>query len=306
MIDRTQPSAVAATRLSRSLLSSLFAGLTALIFLAVAGISVPAAQAAGPSANSLYKHGQAAEARQDYDTAFEDYQKAYQKNPKDMRCETAFYRVRITASAAHVSQGRKLFQSGDTQGALAEFLHASEIDPGNESAQQGIARVREKQGEVAPVGEAAIPELAGEQAELDSIGSPAHLKPVSNEPLTLHMTEDTKVIYQAVGKAAGINILFDPDFTSKRIAVELTNVSLLDALRIVGTMSNTFWRPVTSNTIFVATNSRAKRTELDEPPAARNILGSISAHTQIQAAAYDVCVETLPNQPGMLDQVRSS
>ncbi len=84
------------------------------------------------------------------------------------------------------------------------------------------------------------------------MGAPAELKPVSNEPLTLHMTEDAKVIYQAVGKAAGINVLFDPDYTSKRIQVDLNNVSLLDALRIVGIMSNTFWRPVTSNTIFVA------------------------------------------------------
>ena len=78
------------------------------------------------------------------------------------------------------------------------------------------------------------------------------------------MAEDAKVVYQAVGRAAGINVLFDPDFNSKRIQVDLTNVSLLDALRIVGTMSNTFWRPVTSNTIFVAQNTRAKRTELDE------------------------------------------
>jgi general secretion pathway protein D len=264
MIDRTQLSAAAGTRLSRSLSSRPSAGLASLVFLAVAGLAVPAAIAAGPSAASLFKHGQAAEARQDYDTAFEDYQKAYEKNPKDVRFETAFYRVRISASAAHVTQGRKLFQSGDTQGALAEFLHASEIDPGNEAAQQEIARVREKQGEVAPSAEAAIPELASTQAELDSIGSPAQLKAVSNEPLTLHMTEDTKVIYQAIGKASGVNILFDPEFNSKRISVELTGVSLLDALRIVGTLSNTFWRPVTSNTIFVAANTRARHTELDE------------------------------------------
>jgi general secretion pathway protein D len=264
MIDRTQSSAAAGTRLSRILFSRFSAGLAALVFIAIACLSMPAAYASGPSANALFKRGEAAEARQDYDTAFEDYQKAHEKNPKDLRFLTAFYRIRIAASAAHVTQGRKLFQSGDIQGALAEFLHAAEIDPGNEAAQQAIARVREKQGEVAPTSEAAIPELAGEQAELESIGSPAHLKPVSNDPLTLHMTEDTKVIYQAIGKASGVNILFDPDFNSKRISVELTGVSLLDALRIVGTMSNTFWRPVTSNTIFVATNSRAKRTELDE------------------------------------------
>ena len=41
-------------------------------------------------------------------------------------------------------------------------------------------------------------------------------------------------------------------------------MSLFDALRIIGTVSGTFWRPVTSNTIFVAQNTRAKRTELDE------------------------------------------
>ena len=59
-------------------------------------------------------------------------------------------------------------------------------------------------------------------------------------------------------------MLFDPDYTSKRIQVDLTNVDLYDALRIIGTISGTFWRPITANTIFVAQNTRAKRTELDE------------------------------------------
>ena len=71
-------------------------------------------------------------------------------------------------------------------------------------------------------------------------------------------------MYQAIGKAAGINVLFDPDYVSKRIQVDLNNTTLLDALRIVGVISNTFWRPITPNTIFVAQNTRSKRTELDE------------------------------------------
>jgi len=101
-------------------------------------------------------------------------------------------------------------------------------------------------------------------SDLDELSSPVRLKPISNDPLTLHMVEDTKVVYQTVGKAAGINVLFDPDYTPKRIQVDLSNVSLYDALRIIGTISGTFWRAVTPNTIFVAQNTRAKRTELDE------------------------------------------
>jgi general secretion pathway protein D len=216
------------------------------------------------SAKSFYKLGQTAEARGDYDTAYEDYRKASSIAPSDLRYRTALYRVRVSASALHVTKGRNLLQSGDEQGALVELLRAAEIDPGNEAAQQEISVIRARHGEETPENEAGLPETTGEQAAIDSMGSPIQLKPLSNEPLTLHMVEDSKVVYQAVGKAAGVNVLFDPDYIGKRVQVDLSNVSLMDALRIVGTISNTFWRPVTANTIFVAQNTRAKRTELEE------------------------------------------
>jgi general secretion pathway protein D len=234
------------------------------LLLAAAGFSLSPGRIHAESANSDFKQGQNAEAREDYDAAFDDYQKALTRNPKDPRFKIALARVRVTASSGHVTKGRKLLAAGDAQGALAEFLHAAEIDPSNEAAQQEMARVRQRQGQNGPSPEAGIPEAPAAEQELNEVGSPVALKPVSNEPLTLHYTEDAKVVYQAVGKAAGINVLFDPDYNSKRIQVDLNNVSLMDALRIVATMSNTFWRPVTSNTIFVAQNTRTKRTELDE------------------------------------------
>ena len=230
--------------------------------LAVFGLSSVTLHA--ESAKALFKSGQSAETREDYDAAYADYQKAMAKAPTDLTYRTALVRVRVSASGMHMTKGRKLLAAGDEQGALAEFLHAAEIDPSNEAAQQEIAKVRQKHGESVSVGETSLPVEPEKQAEIDSISAPAELKPVSNEPLTLHMSEDTKVIYQAIGRAAGVNILFDPDYTSKHIQVDLNNVSLLDGLRIVGTMSNTYWRPVTSNTIFVAANTRAKHTELDE------------------------------------------
>ena len=236
--------------------------MTAVAVLASIGLSSVLLRA--ESASSYFKRGQNAEAREDYDTAFENFQKACAKDGKDLRYRTALYRVRTTTSSIHLTKGRKLMNAGDEAGAMAEFLHAAEIDPGNEAAQQEINKIKQKQGEALLPGETSLAEATGSAAEIDTIGAPAVLKPVSNEPVTLHMQEDAKVVYQAVGKAAGINVLFDPDYQSKRVQVDLNNVSLLDALRILGTVSNTFWRPVTSNTLFVAANTRNKRQELDE------------------------------------------
>jgi general secretion pathway protein D len=224
----------------------------------------PAKGKGGPSAGRLYKLGQAAEQRGDFDAAFTDYQRAYQKNSKDLRFRTSLNRVRVSAAAQHIAKARQLEQSGDTQGALTEYMHAEEIDPSDEAAAQGINALRARENQAAPAAPAPTPEEAHVQQEMNSLGSPVELKPVENEPLTLHYTEDSKVVYQAIGKAAGINVLFDPDYSSKRITVDLNNSTLLDALRIVGVVSNTFWRPITPNTIFVAANTRSKRTELDE------------------------------------------
>jgi general secretion pathway protein D len=249
---------------SAAIPKSAFAGFRFALFALVVLLGLSSVRLHAQSANTFYKRGQAAEQREDYDAAFQNYEQATNKAPRDQRYREALYRVRVSASGLHLTNGRKLVVSGDLQGAMAEFFRAAEIDPGNEAAQQELTRLKRVMGEAAAPAPASEAETPQQQQDIESMGSPVTLKPVSNEPLTLHMTEDAKVVYQAVGRAAGINVLFDPDFNSKRISVDLTNVSLLDALRIVGTMSNTFWRPVTTNTIFVAQNTRAKRTELDE------------------------------------------
>jgi general secretion pathway protein D len=238
-----------------------------LLLCCVVGLgSATAAQA--QSASTWNKRGQDAEARQNYDAAMDDYHQAMLKNPSDLRYKTRYEHTRFLASVGHVDRGRVLRQSGDMNGALAEFKRALEIDPGNQTAQQEIDQVQViLQNPQAGNGPERTEQMSRQNEILDTIGSiagPVQLKPVSNDPITLHMVEDVKVIYQAIGKAAGLNVLFDPDYTSKRIPVDLTNVSLTDALRIVGTIAGTFYKPVTSNTIFVAQNTRTKRTDLDE------------------------------------------
>jgi len=222
-----------------------------------------AAESLAQSPKSFYKKGQDAEAREDYDAAYQNFQKAYSMAPKNEVYRTAYLRVRFTDAAMHVTKGRNLAASGDEQAALVELLRAAEIDPSNEAAQQEISKIRANHPDQ-PQAQRKSPISATTQADMEGIGSPALLKPMNSDPFLLRMTEDSKTVYQAIGKAAGINVLFDPDYISKRIQVDLTNVSLMDALRIVGTLSGTFWRPITQNTIFVAANTRSKRAELDE------------------------------------------
>jgi general secretion pathway protein D len=236
-------------------------------------VAFGSARAHAQSAKTWDKRGQAAEARQDYDTAFTDYQNAVKLKPTDLVYKTHFDRTRFLAAAQHVDRGRVLRQSGDLNGALAEFTRALQINPGYEVAQQEINQIQQEMRSQPVTPQAGAPPPLTEQMSrqneiLSSVGNlsgPIELKPLSNDPIpAIHMVEDVKVIYQAIGKAAGFNVLFDPDYTSKRIPVDLNNVSWSDALRIVGALAGTFYKPVTSNTIFVAQNTRQKRTDLDE------------------------------------------
>jgi general secretion pathway protein D len=213
-------------------------------------------------AKSLYKQGQAAEARQDYDAAFDAYRKAMFGDPGNLKYKTACERVRPIASEQHIKRGKELQEGDKITGALTEFLRAAAIDPSNEAAEQAIAGLESK---ITPNPQKSdIPQLLHERTRLASLASPIGLKPISDEPITLHMVEDAKIVYESLAKAAGINVLFDLEYSSRRISIDLSNTSLEDALRIIATASETFWKPITPGTIFIASDTRAKRAQLEQ------------------------------------------
>ena len=95
------------------------------------------------------------------------------------------------------------------------------------------------------------------------IGPPA-LKPLSRAPINLKMTNDVKMIYDTVAKLAGLTVVFDPDLTTRRVSVELTDVTIEQALDIVSLQAKAFWKPVTNEIIFVAPDQAQKRRDYEE------------------------------------------
>jgi general secretion pathway protein D len=233
-------------------------------------------------AKSIYEKAQDAEARQNYEAAYDLYKQAYDLKPKDLRYRTSFERMRAKAAQEMVHQGQVLRDEGKLQEAAAAFQKAMQIDPSLFAAQQELKRtlqmINDKEN---PPPQAAGPPSSLER-KIKEAGGPVELAPISNTPLTIKATDDSKVIYETIGKIAGINVLFDPDYTSRRIRVELNGVTLEDALEITALESKTFWRPVTGNTIFVAQDNPAKRKELEQSVLKTFYLTNLSQPTELQ------------------------
>ena len=251
----------------------------AALVLVILAVSLPAA---ADHAHALYDKGKDAEARQDYEQAYDYYQQAFSLKPKDLRYRTAFEHIKFLAAASHVHRGQLLRDSGKLEEAAAEFQKASLIDPSSFIAQQELRKTQEMINQAANPPTAVAPAPSILRKRLAEAQGPVELAPISNVPITLKLTEDTKVIYETVGKLAGINVLFDPDYTSRKIRIELNGVTLDEALGIIALESKTFWRPVTPNTIFIAQDNPAKRKELDQSVIKTFYLGNLSAGTELQ------------------------
>ena len=173
-------------------------------------------------------------------------------------------------------------EAGRLDEALAEFQKAVEIDPASAIARQEVLHTQQ----LIDAAKAHGPESFGAQSELDKrvqeAAGPVELAAIPNIPITIKATQDSKVIYETIGRLAGINVLFDPDYTSRQIKVDLNSVSLEEALEIVALESKTFWRPVTPNTIFIAADNPAKRKELEQSVIKTLYLANLSQPTELQ------------------------
>jgi general secretion pathway protein D len=245
---------------------------------------------AAESAKTLFQKGAKAEARQDYEAAFEFYKAAYQQKPDDLKYRVPIERTRMLSAASKIKRGEKLRDQGNLQDALTVFQQALEVDPSNDLAAQEIRRTELMMQKAGSGGGQATSAPPGRQEEedplrkrLEGASSPVALAQFPDSPITaLEMTEDSKVAYETIGKLAGINVLFDPDYTSRRLSIKLKGVSLQEGLDILALESRTFWRPVTPNTIFVAQDTQAKRRELEQNVVKTFYLGNVSGPTDLQ------------------------
>lgn len=224
--------------------------------------------------------GEKAEAKKDWDAALDAYEKALAEDPSEVAYDIAVKRVRFQAAEMHVGAGVKMRSAGDLDKAVVEFQKAFAIDPASSEAEQElkktldmIQRNRERGAELTPKERTMTPaELARdeEREKLGRLQPPPVLKPLSGQPINLRMAnQPPKVLYETVGKLAGLNVVFDPDYSNdpnarRNITVDLNNSTLEDSLDYLATMTHTFWKAMSANAIFVTTDSMPKRRDYED------------------------------------------
>jgi general secretion pathway protein D len=216
-----------------------------------------------PKGKPDYQQGRRAENLQDYDAAFDFYQKALKSEPENAEYQIKFNQARFEAAAFHVKAGMKLRERGDLEGAAGQFQRALAIDPSSPIAEQELRKIAEQIGERNHTAEAAA-EASADAEQPSFAARPPEIKPLSRAPISLHMSNDAKIVFDTIGKLAGLTVVYDPDFPARRIAVDLSNVTLEQALEIVSLESKAFWKPVTENIIYVVPDQPQKRRDYEE------------------------------------------
>jgi general secretion pathway protein D len=245
-----------------------------------------AVPALADSGSSEYRAGEHAEKKNDYDAAYQAYKKAHDAVPSDAKYMAAFLRMRFYASSQHIHAGQTLRDEGKEEEALTEFRLAAAIDPSNYEAMGQVRRTTEEiqkqtQTKTAPKMKE---DTVLDQDAKDAAG-PVVLDFKSDFPVSIQMTATTDVIYKTIGKLGGFNILMDPEYKPLKITFELKDVTVREALNMLGVQSKTFWRPLSSNTIMVAADNSGKRKELEQNVMKTFYLRNAATPADLQQAA---------------------
>jgi general secretion pathway protein D len=215
--------------------------------------------AAGCATSGAFRAGESAERLQDYDRAVLEYQRAVKAAPDNVQYRRALERARLRASTDHVNMARRLAGRGLYNEALDEYRLAAEFNPGAPGVAEEMRdlEARRRKGAVS---------LQDAKARAREHALPGlDLGPEAQQPLGLVFRgASLREAYLALGRAAGINVTFDPSFKDETVSLDLKDVGFDQALDALGAAGRTFHRVVDPKILNVIPDTPTKRREFEQ------------------------------------------
>jgi len=197
-----------------------------------------------------YRLGTEAALSKNWDEAVRYYERAVLESPKNSVYRLALFRAKLAASSAHLIRARELALQGKNKEALVEYEKALYYDPLNRIIAEEAKSLIEE-------------EVKEEEPEEIRIEPPVKLE-VDKEKIELKFVEaNLRSIFQALGKHARVNVLFDEQFRDITFSIDLVDMIFEQALNSLCLASKNFYRIIDERTIIIAPDLPQKRIQYE-------------------------------------------
>lgn len=224
-------------------------------------VLVTAVVLTGCSSYRDYRDGQIAAQQGDWDNAVAHYMRALEEDPANIQYRAALLRAKIEASHIHFEKAKEFLEAGVLERAMLELQQAVQLDPTNQYAEAELRNVRDaiemqRREEEYP---GSIQEMKDKNKGIRP--QPPMLNPRSDKPISLSFPKPVEIfqIYEALGRAFGINVLFDPNLKDQPISIELQDVDAQTALETLMRTAGHFYKVIDEHTILIAADTPQNR-----------------------------------------------
>jgi general secretion pathway protein D len=245
--------------------------IAAICLVLMAGVLLDAATRKG---DKFFKQAKTAEIKKDWDLAVDLYKQAADEDPRDSGYLIGLQRARFQSSAMHVDRGQKIRADGNLAEAIGEFQKAVVADPSSAIALQELKRTQDMlRSPTATDGGRTLTPVEQMRREsnlqVDSMMGPPELKPaVRRIPSIKINNQPPRVLFESIGKIAGITTVIDPDglgsVQTRNFNVEMGDATVEQAFDYVALLTHTYWKPISPTSIFVAQDTANKRRDYED------------------------------------------
>jgi len=203
-------------------------------------------------AHDAYEKGLKLQKHQDFEAAFEQFDRASRLAPRNVQFLTAREVVKAKLVFDDVERGNALLRDDARNEAADEFRAALDLDPDNTFAQE---RLKEASDPPQTVARDPLRNRLDESQEL-------HLQPASDRA-TFHFTGDVKSLFTQLAGAYKMAVQFDDSVQTRQVRFNVDDLDFFTALRLACEVSKTMWAPLDAHQFIIAADTVANHKQFD-------------------------------------------